>query len=49
VPGIKHNRIVPTTSTFVMPENDLAWASTYHHNGHLMVHARAFADLIKSQ
>jgi len=47
--GIKHARIVPTTGSFAMPDNYLAWAGTCHHNDHLMDHARAFAELNKSQ
>ena len=47
--GIRHARIVPTTGSFAMPDNYLAWAGTCHHNDHLMDHARAFAELNKSQ
>ena len=47
--GIRYGRVVPTTGTFAIPENFMAWAGTCHHNGQLMEKGRAFADLFKKQ
>ena len=47
--GIRYGRVVPTTGTFAIPEDFMAWAGTCHHNGALMDKARAFADLFKKQ
>lgn len=47
--GIRYARVVPTTGSFDMPDNFLAWHATCHHNGPLLELGEQFIQLFKTQ